>query len=241
MKRILSSKIFKLSLSLFLVFSIGLVAFSTSAMAAKEKEEAQQILEKSKLTFESFMKDPHMGTMQEMLKIAKGVFISPQLLRGAFIVGVSGGSGIYINKTKDGEWSGPAFYTLGGASIGLQVGGDASEVIILIMSDKGTRAFESSNIKLGLDVGIAVGPVGRGLSAQTANLSADILSFSRAKGLYGGVSLKGAVVKARNGLNTYFYDKPLNPAQILRSPASANVSNMQLNELLEEIAKAARR
>jgi lipid-binding SYLF domain-containing protein len=241
MKRIFLSKIFKLSLSLFLVFSIGLVAFSTSAIAANEKAEAQQLLEKSKLTFESFMKDPHMGTMREMLKISKGVFISPQLLRGSFIVGVSGGSGVYINKTKDGEWSGPAFYTIGGASIGLQVGADASEVILLIMSDKGAKAFESSNLKLGLDAGIAVGPVGGGVSAQTANLSADILSFSRAKGLYGGVSLLGAVVKARNGLNSYFYDKPLNPAQILRYPASANVSNMQLNQLLEEIARTSTR
>ncbi len=131
---------------------------------------------------------------------------------------------------------GPAFFTLGGASFGLQAGGEASEVVLLIMTDRGVKAFMSSNFKLGADAGIAVGPVGGGVAAETANLSADILSFSRSKGLFGGVSLEGAVVKVRSGLNEAYYGKKLSPSQIL---IGGRASNPHSARLVEEIAKAA--
>ena len=211
-------------------------AFSTKPAIADDKMEAQQLVEQAGLSWESLMKDEYMGVMRDTLKNAKGVFIMPQLLQGAFIVGASGGSGVFMQRDGGNKWTGPAFYTVGGASIGFQIGGEASEVVLLAMTERGVAAFQSNNFKLGADAGIALGPIGVGLAAQTANLSADILSFSRSKGLYGGVSLQGAVVATRDGLNSAFYGRNVKPSDILIRPT---VSNPQASRLLEDVAKAA--
>ena len=139
---------------------------------------------------------------------------------------------------RTGQWSGPAFYTIGEASLGLQAGGDASEVILLVMSERGIAALQASSVKLGADVGIAVGPVGAGASASTANLSADIITYARAKGLYAGISLDGAVVATRGALNKAYYGKDVTPTDILIRRA---VTNPQSAELIEAVAKVAAR
>jgi lipid-binding SYLF domain-containing protein len=109
-------------------------------------------------------------------------------------------------------------------------------VVLLIMTDRGVQSFMKSNFKLGADVGIAAGPVGGGVAAETANLSADILSFSRSKGLFGGLSLEGAVVKVRGGYNEAYYGKKISPSQIL---LGGRASNPHAKGLLEEVTKAA--
>ncbi len=210
--------------------------FTTMPAIADDKMEARQLVEQARLSWESLMKDEYMGVMRDVLKNAKGVFIMPQLLQGAFIIGASGGSGVFVQKDGGNKWTGPAFYTVGGASIGFQIGGESSEVVLLAMTDRGVSAFQSNNFKLGADAGIALGPIGMGVAAQTANLSADILSFSRSKGLYGGVSLQGAVVATRDGLNSAFYGRNVKPSDILIRPT---VSSPQASRLLEEVAKAA--
>jgi len=190
------------------------------------------------MTFDNFIQDEHMKVMVDLLKDAKGIFIAPQVLRGAFIFGASGGSGVFLARDKDNKWLGPAFYTLGGLSVGLQAGGDASEVVLLAMTERGVKAFMSTNFKLGADVGLAMGPAGAGMAAQTANLSADIVSFSRAKGLYAGVSLDGAVVATRNNLNRAFYGKELKPFEILTDPT---LINPKATALLQAITRVANR
>ena len=104
---------------------------------------------------------------------------------------------------------------MGGISIGLQAGGSVSEVILLIMTQRGIASLMASSIKLGAHVSVAAGPVGGGVSAETANLSADILSFAKAKGVYGGVSLSGAVVSVRSGMNRAYYGRQVANADIL--------------------------
>jgi len=121
---------------------------------------------------------------------------------------------VYI-ETKTGQWSKPAFYTIGGASFGLQIGGQASEVVLLAMTERGANTLMTNSFKLGADAGVAAGPVGMGAQAATANLSADILSFSRSKGLYGGISLDGAVVATRDALNDAFYGQKVTAVDIL--------------------------
>lgn len=204
--------------------------------AADDKEQATQLVEKAKFTLENMMNDDKMDPFRDLLKKAKGVFIAPQLLKGAFIVGASGGSGVFLTRDeKTGEWIGPAFYTIGGASFGLQIGGEASEVILLAMTDRGVTSMLSSSFKLGADVGIAAGPVGMGVSAATANLSADILSFSRSKGLYGGISLDGAVVAIRRDWNEAYYGKEVTPEDIF---VRRDVTNRQAMGLIEAVEKA---
>jgi len=215
----------------------GLSITISSSFAANPALEAKKLVETSRLTLEGFMADPANKEFQNLIKKAKGVYITPSLLKGAFVVGVSGGNGLLLIRDKEsGKWMGPAFYTLGGASFGLQAGGEASEVVLLILTDRGVKAFMRSNFKLGADAGIAAGPIGGGVAAETANLSADILSFSRSKGLFGGLSLEGAVVKVREGLNEAYYGKKVSPSQIL---VGGRVSNPQAARLVEEIAKAA--
>jgi lipid-binding SYLF domain-containing protein len=223
---------------LFSTLLLGTDFLAMRPVIADDKTEAIQLVDKSLLTLQSFMKDEYMGVMRDLLKDAKGVFIMPQLLQGAFIVGASGGSGLFITRNGSGKWNGPVFYTIGGASIGLQIGGQASEVVLLVMTDRGVAAFQSTNFKLGADAGIAVGPIGVGLSAQTANLSVDILSFSRSKGLYGGVSLQGAVAGSRTSLNKAYYGKDIRPSDALIRPT---VHNPQAAKLLEEVTKAAKK
>ncbi len=205
------------SLFVALVVTLAAVApFLSSPAYGDDKQEAGQLVEKARFTLESFMSDDeNMGAFKDLVKRAKGMCIIPSLLKGAFIVGASGGSGVMIARGQKAGWSGPAFYTVGGASFGLQIGGQASEVILLAMTDRGVTAFLSNNLKLGADVGVAAGPVGVGVSAATANLSADILSFARSKGVYGGISLDGAVVAVRNGLNEAYYGRGLTPSDIL--------------------------
>lgn len=218
----------------------ALVVFQAVPASANDKreQEAMQLVEKSRLTLDSFMSDNNMGAFRDLLKRADGIFIAPQVLKGAFIVGASGGSGVFlIRDKKTGQWSEPAFYTVGEASFGLQIGGEASEVILLAMTDRGVRSLLANSVKLGGDVGIAAGPFGMGAAAATANLSADILSFSRSKGLYGGISLDGAVVAVRGALNDAYYGKKgLSPTDIL---VRNHVTNSQAISLVEDVTKSA--
>jgi len=220
-----------------ILLATGMVStFSAPASAAGSAMETAQLVDKARFTLESFLADSNMAVFNDLLRQARGVFIAPQVLKGAFIVGASGGSGVFVAwNGKAGRWAGPAFYTIGEASFGLQIGGQASEVGLLAMTERGVKSLLSTSVKLGADVGIAAGPVGAGASAATANLSADILSFSRAKGLYGGVSLDGAVVAIRNAWNEAYYGKKVDPTDIL---ILQNVSNPQAVPLIQAVEKA---
>ena len=209
------------------------------AGAADDAQEADQTVEKSRLTFESFVTDSNLSAFKDLLKQAKGLFLAPAVLRGAFFIGAAGGSGVFVARDdKAGRWNGPAFYTLGELSFGFQAGGDSSEVALLAMTERGVSAMLSTNIKLGADASIAAGPFGVGASAATANTSVDLLSFSRSKGLYGGVSLQGAAVAVRGGLNRAFYGREISVTDIL---VRGEVSNPKAAPLVQAVARAATR
>jgi len=218
--------------------AFGFQFSSITPAFADDAADTKQLVEKSKMTFDRFVGMNEMGTFRDLLKKAKGVFISPQVLEGAFIFGLSGGSGVLVARDPGtGRWNGPAFYTVGEASFGLQAGGKASEVIMLAMTDRGVNALLSPSVKLGADVGVAAGPVGAGASAATANISADILTFALSKGLYAGISLEGAVVAVRNEWNGAYYNKPgVTPTDIL---IRKDVSNPGSAKLIAAVSKAA--
>jgi lipid-binding SYLF domain-containing protein len=160
------------------------------------------------------------------------------VLRGAFIFGVSGGSGVFLaHDLKAKAWGGPAFYTIGEASFGLQAGGDASEVVLVVLSDRGLSSLLATSAKLGADAGVALGPLGAGAEAATANLSADIISYSRAKGLYAGVSVEGAVVATRGALNRAYYEKELTPTDILLRRVVSNPHADGLIKAVDAVVK----
>ncbi len=207
--------------------------------AADDAQEADQLVEKSRLTFESFLTDSNLGAFKDLLKQARGLFLAPAILRGAFFIGAAGGSGVFLARDeKAGRWSNPAFYTLGELSFGFQAGGDSSEVGLVAMTERGVSAMLSTSIKLGADASIAAGPFGIGASAATANTSVDLLSFSRSKGLYGGVSLQGAAVAVRGALNRVFYGREISVTDIL---IRQEASNPKAAPLVQAVARAATR
>lgn len=225
-------------LTVIAFLAAALIISQSVPASASDKQEAAQLVEKARLTLDSFMNDNNMGAFRDLLKKADGVLISPQLLKGAFIIGAAGGNGVFlVRDKKTGQWSEPAFYTIGEASFGLQIGGEASEVILLVMTERGVRSLLANSVKLGGDVGVAAGPVGMGAAAGTANLSADILSFSRSKGLYGGISLDGALVAIRGALNEAYYGKKgVSSTDIL---VRHDVSNSRAMGLIEDLTRSA--
>ena len=215
------------------LFSLTIV----QSIYAESTTESQELVEKARLTVESFLADVNMTWLRNHIKDAKGIFVVPQLLKAAFFFGGSGGSGVLlVRDEKTGDWSDPAFYTLGGGSFGFQFGAQASQVLLLVMTQRGIESLLSTTFKLGADAAIAVGPVGAGMEGASAVLSADLVSFAQSKGLFGGLSLEGAVIAVRNDLNIAYYGKEVRPAEIL---ISRNVSNDQAAALRAAVAKAA--
>lgn len=221
-----------------IVIAFGFTMSNITPASADHAGDAKQLVEKSKLTFDTFVAMKELGAFRDLLKRANGVFISPGMLEGAFIFGVSGGSGVLVVRDpKTGSWNGPAFYTIGEVSFGFQAGGKASEVVMLAMTERGVNALLSPSVKLGADVGVAAGPVGADASAATANISVDILTFALSKGLYAGISLEGAVVAVRNEWNGAYYNKPgVTPTDIL---IRKDVSNPESGKLIAAVSKAA--
>ena len=195
---------------------VGLLVSGAGLARADDAQDAKQLAEKAKLTVEEFQNDPNMGGFRDLAKRARGMLILPQMVRAAFIFGASGGSGVLVARdAPTAPWRGPAFHTLGGASFGFQAGADAAEVIILALTERGVTQLLSPQVKLGADVSVTAGPVGAGAAAATAGLSADLVSYSIAKGLYGGFSVDGSVVGVRTALNEAYYGKPVTPTDIL--------------------------
>jgi lipid-binding SYLF domain-containing protein len=223
-----------LSILVFVAVILGAFLSSPGHVAATDKDDARAIVTKANITYTSFMSDKNFSEMRKLSRTAKGIFIAPQVLKGAFVIGASGGTGVFLVREAEGKWTQPAFYTIGSVSFGFQIGGQASEVILLAMTDRGVTTLLQSSVKLGADVGLAAGPYGAGAQAATANISADILAFSRSKGLYGGVSLDGAVVDVRDSLNKAYYGKPVTPTDIL---VKRDVSNPQADKLRASLSR----
>jgi lipid-binding SYLF domain-containing protein len=211
---------------------IGAAALSLSAAPAYAQSEQQVVVNQSVTTLQNFMSDPEMKWLQQNLGRAKAVLISPEIVKAGFIVGGSGGRGVLIAKTADGKWVGPAFYTLATASIGFQAGIAASEMITLVMSDKGLNTLLATSVKLGGDASIAAGPVGSGAKSD---ITADMIAFSRSKGVYGGLNLDGTVVTSSDEWNKAYFGKAVLPPDIVVRGA---VSNKDATILIDAVAKA---
>jgi lipid-binding SYLF domain-containing protein len=204
--------------------------------------EQQDLIDSARATLDAFMADPDMGWFRRYVRSARGMLIVPQLLKAGFIIGGEGGSGVLIARAPgDGTWSPPAFYTMGAGSIGLQIGAEASQVVLLLMTDKGVNSMLETNVKLGAEASVAAGPKGAGVEAATApNLSADIISFSRSKGLFGGVSLEGAVVATRKEWNTDYYGQPVTSTDIIIRRSIDNPGTERLRQAAAGAAGAAK-
>jgi lipid-binding SYLF domain-containing protein len=219
--------------------AVVVLTFATSATAATGTSKPQEVMNGALTTLNHFMADPDFSWFRSHVKEAKAVLIVPRLYKGAFFVGGAGGNAVLlVRDDKTGDWSQPAFYAIGSASFGLQFGGEASEVILMVMTPKGIESLYSSSFKLGADASVAAGPVGAGVEGATApNLSADYLSFARSKGAFIGISLEGAVIAARDEYNKTYYGKPVRPVDILVKGEVSNSRSAKLRQRLAEATK----
>jgi SH3 domain-containing YSC84-like protein 1 len=196
-------------------------------------DEPQRLVTDARTTLTNFLRDPDQTWIQQNLNRARGVLIAPQVVRAGFIFGGSGGRGVLV--ARDGRtWAGPAFYDLATASVGFQAGVDVSEIVIVVMTDKGLNSLLSPSFKIGGDASIAAGPVGAGAKAD---VTADLIGFTRAKGVYGGLNLDGTVVNTNDGWNAAYYGRSVLPPDIL---IRKTVTNPNAVPLLQEVAAATR-
>lgn len=220
----------------FIVIGLALFIFATPQALAGSAAEQEALVEKARITFEGFIADPDLSWFRDNVKKAEAILIYPQIIKGAFFIGGSGGSGVLlVRDEKTGKWSQPAFYTVGSGSFGLQFGGQALEAVLMVMTPKGIKALYSSSFNLGGDMAVAAGPVGvRAEGSTPMNFSADFISFARSKGAFIGFSLEGAVIATRDKWNEAYYGKPVSPAEII---VKGSVNNSQSAKLRAAVAK----
>ena len=214
--------------------TLGLV-MTPIPILADDASDAKGLIDQAENTLKNFMNDPDMKWFGKHLQEAKGVYIVPKLTKGAFIFGVEGGNGVVLVRDEKGGWSEPVFYETSAASFGLQAGAQSQEAILLIMTPKAVDSLLANKIKLGADGSVAIGPKGEG--ADT-NLTADFVTFTRAKGLYAGVSFDGALIRARDELNAAYYGQDVRPSDIIIAhKAKPNPHSKELHAMLGTAAK----
>ena len=198
---------------------------------ADDAADAKALVDQAEVTVKNFLNDPDMKWFAGHLQEAKGILILPKLIKGAFIFGLEGGNGVLLARdSKTGAWSEPAFYETSAASFGLQAGAQSQESILLIMTQKAADSLLANKIKFGVDGSVAVGPKGAG--ADT-NLTADFVTFTRAKGLFAGVSFDGASVRTKDKYNSAYYGEDVRPTDIIvAQKAKPNANSKELHALL---------
>lgn len=198
-----------------LVVCLGLIA---SAPLFAENNKEQKRLENSGVVMKEIMNTPE-DIPQEVIDKAECVIVFPSVLKAAFVVGASYGRGAMVCRTGKnfrGPWGAPAMYALEGGSVGFQIGGQATDLVLLIMNNRGASSILDSKVKLGGDASVAAGPVGRDAAANTdAYMRAEILSYSRSRGLFAGISLEGSTLRPDDDATADVYGRKFTARQIV--------------------------
>jgi lipid-binding SYLF domain-containing protein len=203
----------KKTMSLLLMSSIGLVG--TLAWAGSAREDTVDRLQSSVEVVHAIMAAPDKGIPEEVLSSAKCILVVPNLLKGGFVFGGKHGRGVATCRTSDG-WSAPAFVSIGGGSWGLQIGVEGVDLVVLVMNDRGLQHLLSSKFQLSGEGSVAAGPVGRHASAGTDwKMNTEMLSYSRSKGVFAGLTLEGAVVEQDDDSTRAIYGKHMRFRSIL--------------------------
>jgi lipid-binding SYLF domain-containing protein len=185
-----------------------LFCLSAADVSAQQKRlrDAERHATAAARVFDQIMAVREKGIPKELLDRAEAIAVFPGVVKAAFIIGGSGGQGV-ISRRVRGGWSAPAFFNLGGGSIGLQIGAQKTDYVLLIMNEEGLKGLMEDKFEMGGEVSVAAGPVGRTASATTnATLDAGILSYSRSRGAFLGAALKGGVINPDNNLNEAVYE-----------------------------------
>jgi len=198
-----------------LLVLVAVAGFVGAAWAAGERDKVVDRVEGAATVLDEIMAAPDKGIPEEVIGSAQCIAIVPSMLKGGFIVGAAYGKGVVTCRTDKG-WSAPACFRMEGGSFGLQIGGQAVDLVMLVMNDNGMRNLLSSKFKIGADASAAAGPVGRHAEAATDwKMRAELLTYSRARGLFAGISLNGTVVKQDRDDTRDFYGRMVSFRSIL--------------------------
>jgi lipid-binding SYLF domain-containing protein len=196
------------------------LAIGASLLSARDLNKEQKRLEESGVVMQEVLDIPD-SIPHDLLEKAECVIVFPSVMKAAFVVGAEYGRGAMVCRTGDrfrGPWGAPAMYALEGGSFGFQIGAEATDLILLVMNDRGMESILSSKVKLGADASVAAGPKGRDASADTdAWMRAEILSYSRARGLFAGISLEGSTTRPDDDASEQVYGRAIKAKEIVRS------------------------
>lgn len=227
-----------LVLALTLLASLGASA-QTSKKYRKELRNAKARVDSASEVLRELMGAEDKAIPDEILEKARAVVVFPGTLKAAFVFGGRGGKGVVVSRIGK-TWSAPAFLNIGGGSFGFQIGGQKIDYILVVMNDEGLEGLLQDKFEIGGEASVAAGPVGRNASAATnATLDASILSYSRAQGLFAGVSLKGAVIKQDKSINRTIYKKSAKQL-LIETRALWNTAPASLQVFPKTVAKYAR-
>jgi len=222
----------KVATLLLATMAVGLIAWSAPARAYNEQQELidKAVLSVKKITARTDINKFVKGYLRQ----AKGVLVIPALLKAGFFVGGEGGSGVLLAKGKGGQWSYPAFYTMGAASFGIQFGGQVSETMLIIMTSNGLNSIINNKVTLGGELNVAIGPHGFGIEGATStSLGADIITYSVGKGAFLGGGLEGSVIEKQDSLNQGYYNDPkATPVGIVLQGHYKNANADRLRDIL---------
>ena len=216
-------------------FSYLALSVLTASLPLLAKDTAQERLGDARSVLTEIMATPDKGIPQDLLEKANCIVIVPGVKQAAFIVGGKYGKGFAVCRHNRGHWGAPGGVIVEGGSFGFQIGANATDVVMLIMNERGMRRLLQDKFTVGADAAVAAGPVGRSTSAETdAQLSADILSWSRSKGLFAGIALTGAVVRNDKDTNKELYGEAIDNSDLLQSnrkaPAEAHALVAELDK-----------
>lgn len=221
------------------VFGFAFALIIATGSTAHAETNQEELVSKARLTLERLSANPDFGRMNAAIKTSQAVMIFPSVLKGSFIIGAEGGNGVLLTKDANGEWSYPAFYTLGAGSIGLQAGFQDSEAVFVINTLKGLNAVLNNNFKFGVDASVALGPVGQGIEGSTTTaFGADIEAYSATRGLFAGGSFEGAVMYERADWNRNYYEVGASARGIVMERAFRNPQADGLRDALAKISTA---
>jgi len=221
-----------------------IVGFAVTAFAADDKESGKESKAHDRVqaaadVLNEIQSAPDQGIPEEVLGSAECVAVVPSMLKAGFVVGANYGRGVASCRTSKG-WSAPAFFSVKGGSFGLQIGGQAVDLVMLIMNNDGMRKLLSSEFKLGADASVAAGPVGRHAAADTDwKLRAQILSYSRARGIFAGLELGGTVIRQDKNSTREFYGHMVTSKASLQGLIEAPAAAYPFLQTLAKWAKEA--
>jgi lipid-binding SYLF domain-containing protein len=229
------------SLKRSILVALGILTLASLTFANEEDRQKREEdrLQNADLVMQEILKVPD-NIPQGLLDKARCVIVMPSVLKGAFVIGGSYGRGVMVCRTGknfSGPWGAPAMYALEGGSVGFQIGGEATDFVFLVMNNRGADSLLHSDVRLGADASAAAGPVGRSASADTdAYMRSEILSYSRARGAFAGISLEGSTLRPDSGANRALYGRSISAAAIIEGSEVQAPSNA--HDLIAVLQKA---